>query len=247
MNISAYRQFAALSAVLMLATLTGCVSELPVDTVRLNAYQSYRASDYAAAQDQFAACVRRDPTDYKSHYYLGLIGLNQINDPAYARRHLELALTLRESRIRRPLVLESGLPDTAVPYPSRADITDALAEALYRMDTPQQLFAFLRNATDEHGEVSDYLRLARYLAKSGDHDEAKNAYIQAIKVAPADDPTPELALADFYDQIGDRPAALVQLRAAYGIDPDLEGLSDRIRAHGLVPGPTIALPRQYKP
>ncbi|QNN22375.1 tetratricopeptide repeat protein [Planctomycetales bacterium ZRK34] len=247
MNILAHRQFAALSAALMLAALTGCVSELPVDTVRLNAYDAYRAGDAAAARDQFAACVRRDPTDYKSHYYLGVIGLNQLNDPAYARRHLELALTLRDSRLRRPLVLESGLPETTVPYPSRADITDALAEALYRMGTPQQLFAFLRSTTDEYGEVSDYLRLAEYLAKSGDHDAAKNSYIQAIKVSPADDPTAELALADFYDAIGDRPAALVQLRAAYGIDPTLEGLTDRIRAHGLVPGPTIALPRQYTP
>jgi len=44
------------------------------------------------------------------------------------------------------------------------------------------------------------------------------------------------------DAAGDRESALTQLRHAYFIDPDRKGLADRIRAHGMVPGPTIALP-----
>jgi len=239
------QRYAAVLLLSLAAQLGGCVTQLPADAVRLNAYDAYQAGDYTGARDQFTECVDRNGTDYKAHYYLGLIGLEAMDNPAYARRHLELAHTLRESKVRRPLVMKVGPPDTAVPPPSRKQVTDALAEAIYQMDANPQLFAFCRDAIDTYGEVDDYLRLARYLQRTGDHDAARNTYIKAIKIALPDDPSGELALAAFYDTIGDRQAALTQLRAAYGIDPEIEGLADKIRAHGMVPGPTIALPRQH--
>lgn len=226
-----------------LASLSGCtMKQLPVTATRLDGYTAMQANNSDKAYADFVSCVQRDPTDYKSHYYLGLIELDR-HDLALARRHFELANTLLASRRRRPLVLEPGAPDTAVPAPTRGQITDALAETLLQMNLQQQLVAFLRDTVAQYGTTDDYLRLARYLVKIKDYDSAREAFLNAAKVADAFDARPYMQLADFYDGIGDRDAALTQLRIAYGINPNADGLADNIRSHGLVPGPTVTLPR----
>ncbi|MBI1369654.1 MAG: tetratricopeptide repeat protein [Planctomycetes bacterium] len=233
---------ASLALAAMMMILGGCVSELPVDSVRVNAYDAYRAGDVDTATTKFTECVDRDATDYKSHYYLGQLALRKLMDPGLAQRHLELALSLYESHLRHPWVMSAGAPETYVPAPTRQQITDALAEAIYQQRNQPQLMSFLRDVIDKYGESGDYLRQATYLVKAGDHDAAKQAYQNAIKVAPKTDTAPYLAFADFYDSINARDAALHELQIAYGIDPTTPGLADAIRAHGLVPGPTIALP-----
>ena len=47
--------------------------------------------------------------------------------------------------------------------------------------------------------------------------------------------------------IGDPDAAVTALRQAYGVNPDDEMVAERLRQHGLVPGPTVALPHEPEP
>lgn len=224
------------------ALLTGCVSELPVDAARLNGYEAYQGGDYETARQYFTDCLDRQPTDWKSHYYLAKIAMERRGDAAFAQRHLELAHTIRESMPDTQLSARPGSAETGVPYPSRGQIADALAQAMHMQGKHPQMVGFLRQEIDQHGTVRDYLRLARYLRKAGDHDGARTAYRNAIKIAPPDDAEPYLRLAEFYDQLGAKERARRQLRIAYGIDPDQPGLEQALRQHNLTPRPSIALP-----
>lgn len=227
-----------------LLLLGGCKTQKPASVARVDAYLALREGDLATARDQFEYCIERDATDWKSHYYLGAVLLDQGVDTSGARRHLEVANTIRETRPRYAIAPRMATVEKVVPFPSRGDILDKLAEAMYRENNPEQLFTFLRDITDRYGDTEDYTRMAIYLHKSGDHDSALVTYQKAIKVADADDAGPHVALAEFYDSVGARREALIQLRIAYGINPaDLE-VADAIRAHGMVPGPTVILPRE---
>ena len=52
---------------------------------------------------------------------------------------------------------------------------------------------------------------------------------------------PYLLAADLAEQLGDDDTAIRRLRQAYGLEPGNEEIRNRLRAHGEVPGPTIAL------
>jgi tetratricopeptide (TPR) repeat protein len=230
------------AALLGAAVSSGC--GLSADVARVQGYDAFRAGDHARAIERFEHCIKRDATDWKSHYYLGRVTLDSQGDPYYARRHLETAETIRKSLPESQLSPKPGASQTAVPFPTRHQISDALAESMFRQGLRERLFHYLRQQTADYGTTDDYLRLARYLAAMGDRDGAELAYQKAGLIATLDDPRPHLELADFYDGIGNRAAALQELRKAYYIDPQIKGLADNIRAHGLVPGPTIRIAPQ---
>jgi Flp pilus assembly protein TadD len=239
-----FRRFMlAVLALSLLAGLGGCA-----DVSRVRGYEAFRKGDYAQAREHFEECVRRDATDWKSHYYLGRIALDSDGDPYYARRHLDTAETIRKSLPESQLAPKPGAPQQAVPFPTRQQIADALAESMYRQGLRERLFHYLRQQADEYGSTDDYLRMARYMAALGDRDGAELSYKKAGLIADPTDARPHLELADFYDSVGDRAAALIELRKAYYIDPTIKGLADNIRAHGMVPGPTVAIaPEREKP
>jgi len=209
---------------LIAGTLVGCHTPTPV--LRQRGLDAYRVQDYEAARSNFQQVVHRNPSDWKANYHLGKIALAD-DKPLTARTYLEAAYTVRNE----------GPPR----HPETFEIVDALAEALYQQGDYPRLIGFTEEVIDHFGRVTDYLRKADYLAQMGDHDAAIVVYKQAIKTGPADDPTPYVALADFYDAIGDREAAVLQLRYAYTIDPGDQAIADRLRAHGVVPGPTVML------
>ena len=225
---------------------TGCntplTARLPNSVARIQGYKAYSRGDITTARDFFAHAINQRGSDWKSHYYLGLIGLNHLHDPGFARRHLEMAYTIRvlgSDDQRGP-----GEPAITRPWPTRNQIIDALAEAMYRQDNQPQLVAFLRQVIDERGQPADYIRLGRYLYKSGDPDGALTAYRKAVAIAGPENPNPYIALADFYDTLGKRDEAATALRRAYDIAPLRDDIARKLRAHGLRPSPTIALPRQ---
>lgn len=225
-----------------LPAITGCINDLSADQSRLKGYSAMQRGEHEKAREHFQQTLQKNDTDWKSLYYLGRIQLEQFNNPGEARRHLEIAYSVRESRSDIQLAPKPGSARTAVPYPTRTEIAAALAEALHQQGRTEQLFGFLRNVTDNHGTMEDYLLLAQYLEKNGDHDAAQVAYKQAAAVADDGDATGYIALADFYDRIGQPDRALTALRKAYHVDPEARGLEKKIREHGMVPGPTIALP-----
>ncbi len=209
----------------MAAVPIGCE---PNSYLRQRGVEALHAGDTRWADERFSQAVRQDATDWKSLYYLGQIRLKQ-GQPLEAQMHLERALTLR--------------PD----HRQTADILDQLAEALFQQGQTANLHALVKQATQEYGTTRDYLRQAQYLAKSGDVDGAKLAYRKAGQFAQPDDATPFVSMAEFYDSINDRQNAITALRCAYGIDPRSIKLRNRLRSFGVVPGPTIALPREMQP
>lgn len=231
---------------LLLLLQGGC--DLSADFARTKAYTAYRAGDMGEARSYFETAVDKQATDWKSRYYLGRIGLDTMNDASYARRHLETCETIRHAQPDSMLTPRIGSSESFVPWPTRQQISDALAEAIFRQGHTARLHSYVRQQATDFGECDDYLRMGRYLAAINDPDGARSAYQMATMIADPDDARPHLAMAEFLDRVGDRPAALAELRKAFYIDPTLPGLADNIRTHGLVPGPTVGIaPERLKP
>ncbi|MDH3583818.1 MAG: tetratricopeptide repeat protein [Phycisphaerae bacterium] len=224
------------------ACLGGCMPDLRAEQSRMRGYDALtRREDPQAALAWFKTAADQDPANPKAHYYIGRITLDTGGDPAFARRHLEIAHTLS---LKDRLNSTSPYPGTraAVPTASLDQIADALGEAHFREKNPHRLIAFLDQQVEEEGSVEAYMRRGFYLHKVGDNDNARLSYQEAARLSGGTSARPYVALADFYDSVGDREQALTNLRVAYGINPDHPRLANRIRAHGTVPGPTVALP-----
>lgn len=214
----------AVAGVLVM-TSSGCE---PNPLLRRQGMDALEVGDIDWADNRFSVAVRQDPTDWKSQYYLGRVRLEQ-DRAAEAQIHLEQALTLRED------------------HPETSDILDVLAEALFRQAANARLYQLLHDATQNYGTLKDYLRQADYLAKTGDIDGAKVAFRKAARFADKDDATPYVAMADFYESIGNTDNAISALRRAYAITPGSRRLANRLREYGIVPGPTAGLPADTSP
>ena len=90
--------------------------------------------------------------------------------------------------------------------------------------------------------VEDYLRLGLYDLRAGDADSAERALVTAAKLDAGQTPGPQLALATFYETVGDETLAVRRLRMALYTDIENREAIERLRAKGHIPGPTFALP-----
>jgi Flp pilus assembly protein TadD len=153
---------------------------------------------------------------------MGLVKLAQ-ERPLDARLHLEVAYSLRDSD------------------PETPDILDALAKALFMEGATSKLDIMLRSATATYGTPRDYYRQAEYLAKAGDVDGARAAYLKAMKVAKPEDITPFIKQADFYEGLGDKVNAVIALQQAAAIEPQNRVIAQRISKLVLdtTPGKTL--------
>jgi len=208
-----------LMAVTAALAVQGCSSNA---LLRKQGVEQYNSKDIALADKRFGQAVEQDPTDWKSLFYLGRVRLEQ-GRWYDAQLLLEKALELRHHG------------------PETVDILDALAQALNGRGRVGQLHTLLASAVEDYGTSRDYARQGRYLQKLGDIDGAQLAYRKAAYFAGGDDPAPFVALADFYDSIGDTDNAVVALRHAYAVTPTDPQLQDRLRRHGIVPGPTSGI------
>ena len=207
-------------AVAALMAAGGCQS---ASYLRQRGVEAFEVGKYERAAKLFTAAADKDPSNWYTHYYLGMAHLN-LNRPLEAQLELEMAEGVR--------------PDNSV----MPQILDGLAESIYQQGDPAALYALLARACNHWGTTYDFLRQAKYLAKIGDADSAKIALHKATFFAPGDDVTPYLATADFYESIGDGSNAVTALRRALSIEPDSTKIKSRLRDHGVVPGPTIVLP-----
>jgi len=189
---------------------------------RQKGYEALDINDKDTAYEHFEEAVHRDPTDWKSHLELGRILLDR-GDALQAQLHLEQALRMR------------------LDFPERLNITDLLAEALYQQGRQEALYTLLRQASHEYGKIEDYLREGDYLSKVGDVDEALVAYQKAARFAKEDDARPYDRMANLYESVGDTGNAIRMLRYAYYLHPEDQTLWDRLRAQGVIPGPTVGL------
>lgn len=221
--MTAYRRVGVRTCLVVLllsgsATLAGCTVRYAVDQGALY----YNRHQIDRADRKLSRVVDKDPTNWRGLYYLGLVRLEQDRP-----RDAELLLD-------RSLSLHNEAPETP-------QILDGLAEALYRQNRTANLFAVLEHATEYYGTSYDFTRQGKYMAKSGDPDAALLAFKKAVRFADPRDPTPYLAMADFYEQVGDVPNAITALRHAYTILPNDPFLAERFRRHGIVPGPSLTV------
>lgn len=118
---------------------------------------------------------------------------------------------------------------------------DRVAECLFKQGLSDRLQDMLLNANEQYGTSHDFLRQANYLTKLGDMDQAQIAYRKAVHFADVTDAEPWIAMAAFYELVGDRGNAIDALRHAYAINPANQSVADRLRHYGIVPGPTAGI------
>lgn len=200
--------------------LGGCVTN---SMLRERGYNRMAAKDYGQARSYFEQAVQQNPRDVLAQYYLGLNELH-LDRPRPAQTALEQALELR--------------PNDPSLTPK---ILDALASAMFRQGRIAELNAFLGDQATQRGTSADYQRHGEYLAKAGDHDGARLAFQKAARFTTPGDATAYLAIADFYESLGDRQNAVTALRYAYWVNPQEPSLPQRFRAYELIPGPTLKL------
>jgi tetratricopeptide (TPR) repeat protein len=205
------------------ALIAGCGGQRPTDSMLERGDMYYALGNYAEASEEYALAVDRQPGNAHGHAMLGR-ALLKLDRPQDARRHLEIAHTLR----RR---------DQA--------IADDLAEAYFRTDDATRLFGFLRDRAENERSVHSYLLLARYAEELDDPDSARRAVQTAIilDLESEEGPSiePYIIAADLALRVGDMDEAVRRLRQALSINAGDERVRERLRNLDEVPGPSIAL------
>lgn len=213
---------------MLLVTLmaTGCASQR-ASAERQRGLVAMGDGRYEVAETHFAKAADYSGTDWRSRHYLGRIYL-KLDRPLDAQLQLEKAYALRANH------LETG------------SIIDDLASALYRQKSEEMLLDLLDGATRNYGTTRDFLRKGDYLARLGHIDAARVSYQKAVRFGKANDPKPYLAYAQFNQQIGDAATEIEALRHALYLSPNNKEVRERLRHHGLIPGPTLAVkPVEY--
>ncbi len=196
-----------------------CAGPRALQMVRESGDRAFARGDYRTALAEYREVVERSPADWATRVKLARTQL-VLSDADAARENLAVAHRLR---------------------PEDDSIVDLLATAMLESGELAQMHDLLRLRAKEKGRVSDYLRLGFFMAKAGDLDAAEKALKTAARIDRGRHVEPELALADFYQKVGDEEAALLHLRHALWIDPSNETVVQRIRKMGEVPGPSLAV------
>lgn len=197
--------------------LAGCANQRPIHEVRASAEEAYALGDYAQAKAEWVEVNERRPGWSDARFGLGMT---------------ELALGNNTDAIEQ-LWLAHGIA------PERGDITDALAEAMLADGRNAELAKFLFAQTRQSGKVEDYMRLGLFSQRLGDADAAERALRIAAMVDRGFSVEPQLALANLYESIGDKPNALRRLSMAGYLQPQNPEIAQRIRNLGEVPGLTF--------
>lgn len=188
-------------------------------SVRESGITAYERGEYDRALADFEEYIERSPGHWQARAYLGrtLLAMGRTRQ---AREHLWVAYSQR---------LEDD------------EVFDWLAEGLYADGQYDELYRLLRQRTIDRGTPGDYVRLAEYAMRTGDPDEARRALLTAARIDRGRSAEVQIALADFYEAIGDEREALRRLRMAYYLSPGDTELAERIRGYGEVPGPTFGI------
>lgn len=210
--------------VIALATLTialvGCSDRRGMTVVRDSGDKAYRFQKYELAKAEFAEVVDRDPADWEYRAKLGET-LLILGEPVAAREHLAIAHELR---------------------PKDDAILDDYARAMLASEAYDSLHEVLLERARETQAVEDFVRLGVYDLRAGDADSAERALITAARLDEGITAEPQLALATFYETVGDDTQALRRLRMALYTDLENREAVERLRMLGHIPGPTYALP-----
>ncbi len=203
----------------------GCASKRPLGSVEADGDKAYAAGQYDKAVADYLEYVERRPGSGEVRHKLARTLLD-VKQPTKAVEHAWVAFDAK---------------------PSDDDYVETLARSLYEASRTEELNKFLRDQVEDRGRVQDYLRLGRYAALTGDADGAELAFLTAARLDGGRTMAPQVALAKFYQSIGDKLSAFERLRMALYFDPQNAQVYQEIRRLGEVPGPTLILPPKELP
>lgn len=212
-------------AMLGAAALAGCSAQRPLPTVQEQGMRAMERADYARAAQEFEEYVDRKPEDDSIRFALGQAYM-QLKRPRDARREFEYAYDV---------------------HPERDSYAEALADAMLAAEQHTDLLAFLTRRNSERGRVSDYIRHGTYAARVGHADEALVAFKTAAKIDAGQTAAPHLALASFYEGLGDMPSSVRRLRMALYLEPGNREIMQRLERAGEIMGPSLPLRPEETP
>jgi tetratricopeptide (TPR) repeat protein len=174
--------------------------------------------DYVLAEQEYAQVVAAQPWNANARLQYGkaLLGVDK---PREAREQLEQAYTL---------------------LPKNDDAMITLAEAMGRTGDYDGGARLLQSIAEERRRPADWNRLGRYAQRGKDYDTAEKAYLAAALGDGGLTAQHQMALHDFYVEIGDEAKAVERLRMAFWLEPQNEKLRALIRERGYVPSSDFA-------
>ena len=205
---------------LFLAGCSGATTTHTAAWIRANADRAYWQTRYDDAAEGYADLARRNPGDWEAHHRLARCHVER-GDLKAARRSIELAYAL---------------------HPWNDAITQRMVDILNQQGDDAALFTFLQSHAATQPSTSAWLSLAWYALDRDDPDTAQAAIDEAITIDRGATVAPYLAAADLAWHLGDREAAIRNLRYASAIDAADSQVQSRLRDLGEVPGPSIAMP-----
>ena len=180
--------------------------------------------DWARAAAEARPIVDAQPGYWKTQYVYG-VAMTHLGDLAAAGRALERAYDAQ---------------------PRNTTVVFAYAEVLFQANEASALYQVLRGAGADLHSAKAYVKLAEYAEKLNDLDSAVMALSAAIEV---DDGFSGPMSSDAYyylsvvqAKLGNADASTRRLRQAYGISPTDPRVLDALRAAGVSPDPSVALP-----
>jgi tetratricopeptide (TPR) repeat protein len=202
-----------------LFTLTGCNTGPSAPAMKQLGDLAFEERDYLKAVEWYEQYIQRLPLDAESRYKLAASYL-ALKRPTQAREQFLQGLEL-------------GDPE--------AEFLEGVATALVETDQRQELFRVLRGHAERTRRPRDYIRFGQFALLVGDPDVAQEALLDAARIDLGRTVEPQLALAEFYEAVGDEQSRLDRLRMALFLAPEDPEIQEQIRSLGEVPGPAFVL------
>jgi len=224
-----------LAALLLLACLTGCETNL--QKYRKEGVRLYNDKQYGQSLATIHKALDQDQFDAVANTYAGL-NYYQTENYVQAAYHFNVALnadpSMEEAKAGLTATLiRQGKPDEAL------DALERAAKLSEKVQDPRWLKSNMKvpytKQTEEHlylGKSDDRVRIARAYEKLGDYDNAFVYYSKALEINPKN-ANILMSVADLAERAGNKPRTLEYLRKTYLIDPALPGLNQAMTRNGL--------------
>lgn len=195
----------------------GCAQRAP-HMMAASGDRAIAKGDYALAESEYARVTDEQPWNSKARLQYGKALLGAGN-PREAREQLEKAYTS---------------------MPRNDEVIANLADAMGQSGDVTGAVRLLSTVAEERKRPVDYLRLGRFAQKARDYDTAERAYLAAALGDAGINIEPQMALYQFYDEVGRDAEAVDRLAMALWVEPQNKEIQSLIREHGEIPGPTFA-------
>lgn len=196
---------------------------LALNDLHIRAAIAEDEGDWDEAYALWSEYVDRRPQSALAEYRLGMVEM-QLGLYQQAVGHLRVAHDLQ---------------------PGNIGYIEALASAMIASGQTESLMTLLRQTAEEGAGWSGYLRMGSFAQQAGLMDEAREAYELAVVRARGASSEPYLHMADFARATGNQELEIQNLRYALWFDRADESVQSRLKAMGMIPGPSLALKPEF--